>query len=82
MPVLIAVVVLAFVAGLAIRPPAFAFAVSGALGVACNVVFVWAIADGKGNDPAWLMALSLAAAAIAIGATWVGLRLRSGRSFA
>jgi peptidoglycan biosynthesis protein MviN/MurJ (putative lipid II flippase) len=82
MPVLIAAVVLAFVAGLAIRPPAFAYAVSGALGVACNVAFVWAIADGKGDDPAWIIVLSLAAAAVALGATWVGLRLRSGRSFA
>ena len=78
MPVLIAVVVLSFVAGLLARPPV-AIAIALSLGVLANAVFVWAIADGKGDDPAWIILVSLAAAAVAVGAARLASSLRSSR---
>ena len=76
MPVLIAIIVLSFVVGLLVPRPGVAYAVAAGLGVLANVVFVWAIADGKGDDSAWLLLLSLAAAGIALGATWVAIAAR------
>ena len=76
MPVLIAIIVLSAVAGFVLPRATVAYLFAGALAVLANVVFIWAIADGKGDDPAWLLALSLAGGAIAIGAVRVTVGIR------
>ena len=76
MPVLIAIVILSAVAGLIVPRATVAYLFAGALAVLANVVFIWAIADGKGDDPAWLLLLSLAGGAMAIGAVRVGVAVR------
>jgi hypothetical protein len=83
MPVLISIVVLSFVAGLLVRRPAIVYLFTGVLAVLANVAFVWAIADGKGDDdPAWIILLSLAGAAAAFGAARAAIatRRRLGRA--
>jgi hypothetical protein len=77
MPVLIAIVALSFVAGLLVRRTAIVYAFTGVLAVLANVTFVWAIADGKGDDdPAWIILLSLAGAAVAFGAARGAIAIR------
>ena len=76
MPILIAIVLLSFVAGLFVRRPATVYGFTGALAVLANVAFVWAIADDKGDDPAWLILLSLAASVVAFGAAFVAIAAR------
>ena len=78
MPVLIAIVVVSFVVGLVARAST-ARAVSIALAIFANAAFVWAIADDKGDDPAWLLVLSIVVGFLAIGAAHVGGRLRAQR---
>jgi len=75
MPLLIAIVVISFVAGL-VTSRAAARLLAVALAVSANGVFVWAVADGKGDDPAWLLLLSIAAGAIAVTAAHVAGTLR------
>ena len=79
MPVLVAIIVLSFVIGLFARPQVARGCAIG-LAVLANAVFVWAIADGKGNDPAALLALSLIGGALAVGAAHVASRLRVQRT--
>lgn len=77
MPVLIAIVVLSFAAGLLVRRTAIVYAFTGVLAALANVVFVWAIADGKGdNDPAWIILLSLAGGLVAFGAARGAITIR------
>ena len=78
MPMLIAIVVLSFLAGLVAKRPA-ALAVAVGLGVLANAAFVWTIADGKGDDSAWILLLSLGAAGLAVGAARFAGSLREGR---
>ena len=83
MPVLIAIIVLPFFAGLLVRRTAIVYAFTGILAVLANVTFVWAIADGKGDDdPAWIILLSLAAGVAAFGAARgaIAIRRRLGRA--
>ena len=65
MPILIAALVIAAILGLfASRRVALAGTT-----VACAVVmvtFVWAVADGKGDDPWWLVLVALAGCALAL----------------
>ena len=76
MPVLIAIVVMSFVAGLLVSRPAAVYAFTAVLAVLANVVFVWAIADGKGDDPAWIILFSLAGGVVAFGAAWAAIAAR------
>ena len=77
MPVLIAIVVLSFAAGLLARRTAIVYTFTGALAVFANVAFVWAVADGKGDgDPAWIILLSLAAGGAAFGAARAAIGIR------
>lgn len=76
MPVLIAIVVLSAVAGLAVPRASVAYAIASCLAVLANVVFVWAVADGKGDDPAWILLVSLAAGVVAIAATRATITIR------
>lgn len=77
MPVLIAIVVLSFVAGLLVRQTAIVYSFTGVLAVLANVAFIWAVADGKGDgDPAWIILLSVTAGAIALGAARSAIAIR------
>ena len=76
MPVLAATIVVSAIGGLVIPRATVAYLFAGALALLANIVFVWAIADGKGDDPAWLLLISLAAAAIALAATRVAVAIR------
>lgn len=79
MPVLIAIIVVSFALGLLARPPVARAAAIG-LAVLANAVIVWAIADGKGDDPAWLLVLSIIGGLLAVGAAQFGGRLRADRA--
>jgi len=76
MPVLIAIVVLSAVAGLLAPRAAAAYFIAGGLAVFANAAFAWAIADGKGDDPAWLLALSIVGGAVAVAAAHATIKLR------
>lgn len=75
MPVLVAIVVISFVVGLVASPPT-ARSVAVALAIVANAIFVWAIADGKGDDPAWLIAISLVGGVLAVAAAHFAGKLR------
>lgn len=79
MPVLIAIIVVSFALGLLARPSVARGAAIG-LAILANAVFVWAIADGKGNDPAWLLILSVIGGLLAVSAAQLGGRLRADRT--
>lgn len=79
MPMLIAIIVISGVAGLVARP-AIAYGVSGALALLGIVAFVWAVADGKGDDPGWLVAVAIAGGLLAIAACWGAQAVRRSRS--
>jgi hypothetical protein len=75
MPILVAIIVVSFVTGL-LAKPVTARSVAVVLALLANAVFVWAIADGKGDDPAWIIALSVVGGALAVGAAHVAGRMR------
>jgi hypothetical protein len=75
MPILVAIVVISFVAGL-VANRATARLLAVALAVVANGVFVWSIADGKGDDPAWILLLSIAAGTMSVAAAHVAGTLR------
>jgi uncharacterized membrane protein HdeD (DUF308 family) len=60
---LVIVVVLALVA-----KPVVAYSAAGVLGVAGIVQMVWAAADGKGDDPWWLVLIGIAGLAVNLAA--------------
>jgi hypothetical protein len=76
MPVLIAIVLLSFVTGLLVRQTAVVYTFTGMLALLANVTFLWAIADGKGDDPGWIVLLSLAAGAAAFAAARGAIAIR------
>jgi hypothetical protein len=66
MPILIAALLLATILGL-FAPRRVALAGTAA---ACAVVlftFTWALADGRGDDPWWLLLVALACCSLALG---------------
>ena len=63
MPVLIGFLIVSVIAGLALSPRA-ARSVTATAALIALVALVWAVADGKGNDPAWLIAVAVAGVAI------------------
>lgn len=77
MPIIIAAVVIAYLAGRFTGRPALAYLLTGAIAIATNIAIVWAVADDKGNDPGWLVLLGIGAAIASFVAAWLGLRHRS-----
>jgi hypothetical protein len=65
MPILVVTLVLAVLAGL-FAPPRVALAVTGAGALFTVFTFVWAVADGKGDDPWWLVPIAIGAAILEI----------------
>jgi hypothetical protein len=65
MPIVIALLVLAAVVGL-VAPRRVALALTGLGAAAALFVWTWAVADGKGDDPAWTLVIPAAAALVAL----------------
>ena len=80
MPILIATVILSLLAGLLLRDRSVSIAIASILGLLSVVVFVWTVADGKGNDPWWLIPIAIAGAALAVAAAIGGHNLRANRT--
>ncbi len=76
MPLLVLLLVLAVVLGL-FTTRRTATATTTAAAVLVLLAFIWAVLDGKGDDPAWLIAVALAVSA---GAIWLADRLADVRS--
>jgi hypothetical protein len=66
MPLIVVTLLGAVLTGLWL-PRRAAFAATAALSVVTLVAFVWAVSDGKGNDPWWLVLLAVAACGFAVG---------------
>jgi hypothetical protein len=66
-PIAIANLVLAVVLGL-FAPRRIALILTSAASALTLFVFVWAVADGKGDDPWWLVPVGAAAAGLALAA--------------
>jgi hypothetical protein len=66
MPLVVLTLVAAVLTGLWLPRPR-AFAATGVLAVVTVAVFVWSVADGKGNDPWWIVLIALAASVVALG---------------
>jgi peptidoglycan/LPS O-acetylase OafA/YrhL len=66
MPLIVVTLVGAVLAGLWL-PRRTALAATAALCVITMVAFVWAVSDGKGNDPWWLVLVAVAACGLALG---------------
>lgn len=75
MPLLILVIVAAVVLGMT-TSRRIARAVTAVASAMALLAFVWAVLDGKGDDPAWLLVLPVVVGA---GAVWLADRLASGR---
>jgi hypothetical protein len=65
MPVLIATLALAVVFGL-FAPARIALLLTAAAAALTSFVFIWAVADGKGDDPWWLILVGTGAGVIEI----------------
>jgi hypothetical protein len=65
MPVIIALLVVAAVVGL-VAPRRVALGLTGLGAAATLFIWTWAVADGKGDDPAWTLVFPVAAAAVAL----------------
>jgi hypothetical protein len=78
MPVIIVTLVIAVLLGL-FAPRRIALAVTGAAAAFTVFAFVWAVADGKGDDPWWEIVVGVAGAALAVAICWL-LSGRRGRS--
>jgi hypothetical protein len=78
MPLLIAIIVVSAVAGLLARP-AVAYGITAVIAVLANLAVVWAFADGKGNDPWWLVGLGIVGALLAVAACRGGQSIRRSR---
>lgn len=78
MPVLIAAVVVAAVLGL-FAPRRVALAGTSLACAVVLVAFVWAVVDGKGDDPWWLVLVALAGCALALGLAAALPRARDAR---
>jgi uncharacterized membrane protein len=65
MPLIVITLVAAVGCGLWL-PRRAAFTVTGALCVVTVVAFGWAVTDGRGTDPWWLLLVALAACALAL----------------
>jgi len=76
MPVFIGFLVVSLLAGL-LAPRTIAYGITAAAGAFTVFVFVWAVADGKGDDPVWLIALALGAVAIGFAVVEAAARGRS-----
>ena len=78
MPVLIALLVLAGIAGL-VAPRRVALGVTAVGAAAALFVWTWAVADGKGDDPAWTLVFPAVTAVVALWATDAVGKARHGR---
>ncbi len=78
MPLLVLLLALAVVLGL-VTTRRTATATTTAAAVLVLLAFIWAVLDGRGNDPAWLIPLAIAVGAAAI---WLADRLAVVRSHA
>lgn len=76
MPLLILITIVGAVVGATVRKAGAAFAVTAVLGLVGIVQVVWAVTDGKGDDPAWLIAVGVAAAVLSLGACAGARQLR------
>ena len=65
MPLDIFTILLGAVLGYTVRRDV-AYAITGAVGAIAIASTVWAVTDGHGNDPAWLIAVAVAATAVAL----------------
>ena len=79
MPILIAAVALGVLLGI-FAPRRVALALTGLAAALTVLVFVWAVADGKGDDPWWLIPIGIGGAALALTACHVLSAHRSARS--
>ncbi len=66
MPLLVLFVALAVVLGL-VTTRRTVTATTAAATVLVLLSFIWTVLDGRGDDPAWLIALALAVGAAAVG---------------
>lgn len=82
MPVMIGTIVISFLAGLLLRERRAATALAAVLGLLSVIALVWAVADGKGNDPWWIIPIAVAGAALAIAGAIAGHQLRARRTSA
>lgn len=75
MPIIALTLVVAVVLGLSARPTV-ALVGTGACCLVATAVFIRAITDGHGNDPAWLIAVPLAVTPVSL---WVTRHLATAR---
>ena len=69
MPFVLLTLVLSVAFGWFIRPPSRALIATGAVALIGVISMIVAVTDDKGDDPGWLVAVSVAAAVIALGIT-------------
>ena len=75
MPIAIATLVLSVVLGL-FAPRRIALTVTALAAGLTTLAFVWTVADGKGNDPWWLIPIGLICSGIAVASCLVLLARR------
>ena len=79
MPLLVLNAVITLVVALAARR-SIAYGVAGALGLLGLVQMVWAVSDGKGTDPWWLVLIGVAGIALNAGIVRVTDQVRATRA--
>lgn len=67
MPIVLLAMLLGLVFGLSVRPPSRAYALTAIVNALGIAQMAWAVADGKGNDPWWIIPLAIPFAAASFG---------------
>ena len=75
MPLVLVTVLLGAVLGYTVRRP-WAYTITAAVGAIAIVQIVWAVTDGKGNDPKWLIPAAVVGCAVALGLATATANLR------
>jgi len=79
MPLLIALLLIAAASGLLLQRRA-ALTVTAVASILVIGAFAWTVADGEGNDPAWLLLVAIAVCAGALALTTGISRARSAQA--
>lgn len=76
MPLVILTTALGYILGRKAPTPGLAYALTACATAASTFIVIWAVADGKGDDPAWLIAVAASFGGIALALTRLGLSHR------
>lgn len=76
MPLLLLTTGLGYILGRKLRTAAMAYALTACAAAISTFTVIWAVADGNGNDPAWLIAVAAAFGALAMALTRLGVSHR------